>query len=58
MKPTTDAMHLAGTASASRLGAALGFAKPWGTCGSTIADNQLGNATTKRPTRHLGPLTT
>lgn len=57
MTRTLDAQHMAATASVSRSGAALGFGKPWGTCGNQAAMGNLltaSYATTKRPARHLG----
>ena len=57
MTRTLDAQHMVATASVSRSGAALGFGKPWGTCGNQAAMGNLltaSYATTKRPARHLG----
>lgn len=57
MTRTLDAQHMAATASVSRSGAALGFGRPWGTCGNQAAMGNLltaSYATTKRPARHLG----
>lgn len=57
MTRTLDAQHMAAMASVSRSGAALGFGKPWGTCGNQAAMGNLltaSYATTKRPARHLG----
>lgn len=53
---TLDAQHTAAVAGVARSGAALGFGKPWATCGTQAVTvyTLTAMSTNKRPARHLG----